>query len=254
MVTYVELPLPRDAQPGYQVSATDLCLFAAKRRSVYLSAASRPSSPSGAITDPASVQSASASTDITTTQGSPPAANAGAPVIHASLGGNEKPGTYALLLPVQDSNVPGAPSRMLTSAEPRSSSPAASIAALTLAGQRQNVLPPGVFPTQQLTSVSRPRSMASIPTAPRTSAPTTNIYATTERRRNPNRQNTLARSIHRRSLQSPVELLDDRMTSRTPLIAQQSHVMTPRAPQTAARIPIVTSRSSLIRIPTESAV
>ena len=245
-MTYVELPLPRDAQPGYQVSATDLCLFAAKRRSVYLNAASRPSSPSGATTDPASVQSTSATTDSIATYGSPSTASVGQPVIHASMGGNDKIGTYALLLPVQGSSIQAAPSWMLTSPD--------SIGASTYAGLRQNAILPGTFPTQQLTSASRPRSLASIPTAPRTSGPTTNIYATTERRRNPNKQNTLQKSMHRRSLQSPVEHLDDRMTSQTPLIAQQSHVMTHRAPQTVPRNPIVTSRSSLIRIPTESAV
>ncbi|XP_063861048.1 uncharacterized protein LOC135101272 isoform X3 [Scylla paramamosain] len=249
-VTYVELPLPRDAQPGYQVSATDLCLFAAKRRSVYLSAASRPSSPPGAAADPASVHNASASTDNTPTYRSPSAASLGPPVIQTSLTGSDKSGTYALLLPVQGGKNQATTARMLTSVESRGSFPAAPIAASTMAGQRQNVLQAEAFPTQQLTPASRPRSLASIPTAPRTSAPTTTIYATTERRRNPHRQNAL----HRRSLQSPVGSLDDGMASRAPLMAQQPHAMTSRALQSAARIPIMTPRSSLIRIPTESAV
>ncbi|MPC40088.1 hypothetical protein E2C01_033642 [Portunus trituberculatus] len=119
-----------------------------------------------------------------------------------------------------------------------------------MADQRQNILQSQVFPTQQQIPASRPRSLASIPTAVRMLVPTTTIYATTERRSNPNRQNAL----HRRSLQSPMRSLDDGMASRAPLMAQQPHAMTSRAPQSSARIPLMTPRSALIRIPTESAV
>ncbi|KAG0711052.1 hypothetical protein GWK47_021504 [Chionoecetes opilio] len=253
-VTYVELPLPRDAQPGYQVSATDLCLFAAKRRNVYLSAASRPSSPSAVATDPASVQFTSASTDNITTYRSPSVASPGPPVIHTILGCSEKPGTYALLVPTHVTNVPAAPPCMVTARASRSCSPAASMAAATLPRQRHNALTPGAFLTQRMTPVPRPRSMASLPTAPGPPLPTTTIYATTERRRSPNRQNTVAKSIHRRSLQSPVEFLDDRVMSRAPLMSSHSQVVAQRVPQTAVRVPGVPSRATRLRMPTESAV
>lgn len=252
----MELPLPRDAQPGYQVSATDLCLFAAKRRSVYLGAAtSRPSSPSGAATtvDPTAVQSIPASTCITTTPRTAVTGSRGLPVFQASTGAAEHPDSYTLLIPVPDGKAIGTPSGMLGAASPRNAVSTASIPP-SLVSERQDVLLPRTLPKSRMPSMARPQSMANIPTDVRTPAPTTNIYATTDRRRNANKHNTLAKSIKRRSLQSPTELMDGRLTSRTPLIAPQTHVTLSRTSPAAERIPMVASRSSLLRIPTESAV
>lgn len=130
-VTYVELPLPRDAQPGYQVNATDLCLFAAKRKSVYLNAATgavpdaKPSSPfplppSSPPTVVPGCQVPVTSATVSTTRpntglgrsATPPASM---PVVYAAV--NLVRGDESLLLLSPSSN--NAPPHFYTTLEPR---------------------------------------------------------------------------------------------------------------------------------------
>lgn len=269
-MTYVGLPLPRDAQPGYQVTATDLCLFAAKRRSVYLNAAAtatsgRPSSPSappGLSHDPSTT-----TTNTTISQNRPATATKGTCTTE-----DEEGHIYATVLPVgvqeaarscspQPRHIYASVSTSFLNRGQRSDSPEYSQPDY----HQQDVM---MRTRQQGTPLPRPRSVSSLAMAAkmRTRSPalvnnsnnTTSIYATTSRRRKlpisptrdvHNRSYEYGRSLHRRSLQSPTDS-PDRANSLTPLL---SSPLEGKMSHSASHGSVATSRS-LLRIPTESSV
>lgn len=267
-VTYVGLPLPRDAQPGYQVNATDLCLFAAKRRSVYLNAAAastagRPSSPPA---PPGLSHDPSANTTTTTISQNRPAT-----VSKGTCTAEDEEGhIYATVLPVG----------VQEAARTRTPQPRHIYASVSTSflnrGQRSDS-PEYAQPDyhqqdvmrrtrQQGTPLPRPRSVSSLAMAAKMRTPspalvnntTTSIYATTSRRRKlpisptrdaHNRPYEYGHSLHRRSLQSPTHS-PDRANSLTPLLSSPLEEKRSHSPSHRS---VVTSRS-LLRIPTESSV
>lgn len=265
MVTYVELPLPRDAQPGYQVSATDLCLFAAKRKSVYLTAAAGAAATTTTTTRP------TCTTCTTTPAGTAPTpiilTTPATPLITATSSANrineeffEDSNIYATISPIKGAGLPvtTAP-HIYASVETRNSSlssqepsPSTSTPIYASVDHRRSACFPATrtAAAQQYTPLARPKSISSFPSVvsnPATvpSTTTTNVYATIDRNRKAsvmttNTPNAYISSLQRRSLHSPTEYQESTVTSRTPLL--KSHTPTTR------------SRSPALKMPSESAV
>ncbi|KAK4319174.1 hypothetical protein Pmani_009862, partial [Petrolisthes manimaculis] len=266
VVTYVGLPLPKLAQPGYQVTATDLCLFAAKRRSVYLNAAATSAGGRPSSTSPPPGLSHTPSTTTTNNNNSQhrPATSS----IGTCTTEDEEGHIYATVLPtgVQEADRTRSPS-------PRHIYASVSTSFLNR-GQRSDS-PEYTQPDyhqavvlrarHQGASLPRPKSVSSLAMAAKMRATNpalvnnTSIYATTSRRlrKNPvnlprsshNRPYEYCNSLHRRSLQSPTDSTD-RETSRTPLLSSPMEKIKSHSPSHRS---VITSRS-LVRIPTESSV
>ncbi|XP_071524793.1 uncharacterized protein [Panulirus ornatus] len=251
MVTYVELPLPRDAQPGYQVSATDLCLFAAKRKSVYLTAAAAGTTrPPSTIctTTPAGASPVVPTTPATTFTTATLSAN------RMSEDDFEDSNIYATVSPVKGPDVPATTTpHIYASVEHRNSPvssrqprPSTSTPVYATVDHRRSACFPASTAPQQYATLARPNSVCSFPAVASTPTTTpTNVYATIDRQRNANvittnTPNAYIRSLQRRSLHSPTDYQESPATSRTPLL--KPHTPTAR------------SRSPLLRMPNESAV
>lgn len=208
--SFADLPLPPDAQPGYQVSATDLCLFVAKRRSAY-----QP-----LPTDDPAAPAASASSKPAA--GSPPASPddghiyaAVAPVARASA----RPASAHIYAAVD-----AAPRRAVGRASPQHAPPTPSSS--PPAGRTSALdLPPGAH---LHASLPRPRSSAAHlgrggSGSPAALAPN-NIYATIDARRSiaapgaspaARAYVTLGNRGHARS---PLDFRDPRTSVRPPVI------------------------------------
>ncbi|XP_042228072.1 uncharacterized protein LOC121870347 isoform X2 [Homarus americanus] len=251
-VTYVELPLPRDAQPGYQVSATDLCLFAAKRKSMYLTA-------SATTTRPLSTTSTTTTTTMAAT--GPSTASRITPTTaptspHPS---NEDffddSNIYATINPVRGVDVPATKEPHIYATiehSRRDHTPTTSTPIYATVDHRRSAYIPSTTVTHTSTTITRPRSVTNIPTVVSGPVPTANTYATIDYRRNANitttnAPNAYVSSLHRLSLHSPSDYHDRRVTSRTPLLRSRTPPVTSH-PQTT------TSRSPLLRMANESAV
>ncbi|KAK8748291.1 hypothetical protein OTU49_016055 [Cherax quadricarinatus] len=246
-VNYVELPLSRDAQPGYQVSATELCLFAAKRKNVYLSASSNNNS-----TTAAAATLPTPSTSLVTPSSSQ------RPVSEDVL---DDSNIYTAVSPVRDSDMaPATEPHIYATGERRGTSipvssqaywPSTSTPVYATLDHRRSAYIPSSAAMLASTTMARPRSVTNIPTADSTPVSSNNAYATLGPRRRGNintTSNSYISSLHRLSLHSPPDYRQEYgVTAQTPLLAT-------RISPSRTRSPITTSRSPLLRMANESAV
>lgn len=246
-VNYVELPLSREAQPGYQVSATELCLFAAKRKNVYLSASSNNNS-----TTAAAATLPTPSTSLVTPSSSQ------RPVSEDVL---DDSNIYTAVSPVRDSDMaPATEPHIYATGERRGTSipvssqaywPSTSTPVYATLDHRRSAYIPSSAAMLASTTMARPRSVTNIPTADSAPVSSNNAYATLGPRRRANintTSNSYISSLHRLSLHSPPDYRQEYgVTAQTPLLAT-------RISPSRTRSPITTSRSPLLRMANESAV
>ncbi|XP_042863217.1 uncharacterized protein LOC122247738 [Penaeus japonicus] len=219
--SYADLPLPPDAQPGYQVSATDLCLFVAQRRSAYQPL---PTDASDASPAPSpSPSSAVASTAAGSLAASPDGGHIYAAVAPIARDA-PRPASAHIYAAVDTS-----PRRALGRVSPQHVPPAPSSSP---PADRSSALAPAAG-AHLYASLTRPRSSAAHPSmggsgalapAPANAVAHNNIYATIDARRSTTTPAaspaalayvTLGKRGHARS---PLDFRDPRTSVRPPVI------------------------------------